>query len=59
MSAKTQCDTNSKRAKREAPFSLRLRFEERFKLLAAANGAPLGAYIKALFFDGDLTKVHR
>ncbi len=45
--------------KREAPFSLRLTFEERARLEAAANGVPLGAYIKAVLFDGDLTKVRR
>ncbi len=45
--------------KREAPFSLRLTFEERGKLEEAANNAPLGAYIKAVLFDGDLTKVRR
>ncbi len=45
--------------KREAPFSLRLTFEERARLEEAANGLPLGAYIKAVLFDGDLTKVRR
>ncbi len=59
MSAKTEFNNQSKRGKREAPFSLRLSFEERSKLLAAANGVPLGAYIKAVLFDGDLTKVRR
>ncbi len=47
------------RKTREAPFSLRLTFEERAKLEAAANGVPLGAYIKAVLFDGDLAKVRR
>ncbi|MEE9454627.1 MAG: hypothetical protein V3V13_09625 [Paracoccaceae bacterium] len=47
------------RKAREAPFSLRLTFEERAKLEAAANGVPLGAYIKAVLFDGDLSKVRR
>ena len=42
-----------------APFSLRLTFEERARLEAAANGVPLGAYIKAMLFDGDLSKVRR
>lgn len=46
-------------AKRQAPFSLRLTFEERAKLEEAANGVPLGAYIKAVLFDGDLSKVRR
>ena len=47
------------RAKREAPFSLRLSFEERAKLEAAANGVPLGAYIKSILFDQELPKVRR
>ncbi len=41
------------------PFSLRLTFEERAQLEAAANGVPLGAYIKAVLFDGNLPKVRR
>lgn len=45
--------------KREAPFSLRLTFDERARLEKAANGLPLGAYIKAVLFNGDLTKVRR
>jgi len=32
--------------KREAPFSLRLSFEEKTALRDAANGVPLGAYIR-------------
>lgn len=58
--------TNSRRdfnkvskGKTPTPFSLRLTFEERAKLEAAANGAPLGAYIKAMLFDGDLAKLRR
>lgn len=47
------------KGKTPAPFSLRLTFEERAKLEAAANGVPLGAYIKAVLFDGDLSKVRR
>lgn len=47
------------KGKTPAPFSLRLTFEERAKLEAAANGVPLGAYIKAVLFDGDLQKVRR
>lgn len=47
------------RKKREAPFSLRLTFEERAKLEAAANGVPLGAYIKAVLFAQELPKVRR
>lgn len=46
-------------AKTPPPFSLRFTFEERAQLDAAANGVPLGAYIKAVLFDGDLTKVRR
>ncbi|UWQ73616.1 hypothetical protein [Leisingera sp. M658] len=45
--------------KREAPFSLRLTFEERAQLEEAANGVPLGAYIKAVLFSQDLQKVRR
>lgn len=44
---------------REAPFSLRLSFEEKALLRAAANGVPLGAYIKAKLFDEPLEKVRR
>lgn len=54
-------DIAAKRAKkkREAPFSLRLSFEERAALQKAANGIPLGAYIKAVLFDQDLPTVRR
>ncbi|MDU8945766.1 hypothetical protein [Ovoidimarina sediminis] len=45
--------------KAPAPFSLRLTFEERAKLEEAANGLPLGAYIKAKLFGEDLEKVRR
>jgi hypothetical protein len=41
MSAKNEFNTHGKRKKREAPFSLRLTFEERAKLEEAANGIPL------------------
>lgn len=37
------------------PFSLRLSVEERAKLETAAAGMPLGSYIKAKLFDGDLS----
>lgn len=48
------------KGKTPAPFSLRLTFEERAKLEEAANGVPLGAYIKAVLFDGgDLSKLRR
>ncbi len=59
MSAKTEFNTKSKLKRREAPFSLRLTFEERAKLEAAANGVPLGAYIKAVLFGNELPKVQR
>ncbi|HYH70386.1 MAG TPA: MobC family plasmid mobilization relaxosome protein [Methyloceanibacter sp.] len=36
--------------KREAPFSLRLSFEEKVKLQRAAGGLPLSSYIKSLLF---------
>ncbi len=45
--------------KRQAPFSLRLTFEERARLEEAANGVPLGAYIKAVLFSEDLKKVRQ
>lgn len=45
--------------RREAPFSLRLSFEEKAALREAANGIPLGAYIKAKLFDEPLEKVRR
>lgn len=44
-----------RRAKKPPPFSLRLNAEERAKLEAAAAGMPLGSYIKAKLFDGDLS----
>jgi hypothetical protein len=47
------------KGKREAPFSLRLTFDERAKLEAAANGVPLAAYIKAKLFGDDLPQVRR
>ncbi|MDJ0825071.1 MAG: plasmid mobilization relaxosome protein MobC [Rhodobacter sp.] len=39
--------------KREAPFSLRLSFEERAKLEQNAGSMPLSAYIKSLLFADD------
>lgn len=45
--------------KHPPPFSLRLTFEERAQLEKAANGIPLGAYIKAVLFSQDLKKVRR
>ncbi|MEO0667154.1 MAG: hypothetical protein AAFZ99_04510 [Pseudomonadota bacterium] len=56
---KTEFNTTGRLKKREAPFSLRLTFEERSKLEAAANGVPLGTYIKAVLFDDDLPQVRR
>ena len=43
--------------KREPPFSLRLTFEERAQLEAAAAGLPLAAYIKQKVFDGQLVPI--
>ena len=48
-----------KSSKREAPFSLRLTFEERARLEAAAGGEPLSAYIKSVLFAGELPKTRR
>lgn len=42
-------------AKKPPPFSLRLNAEERARLEHAAAEMPLGSYIKARLFDGDLT----
>lgn len=47
------------KVKSPPPFSLRLTFEERAKLEEAANGVPLGAYIRAVLFDQALPKVRR
>jgi hypothetical protein len=52
-------DLAKKKTKREAPFSLRLTFEERAALEAAAGDMPLGAYIKAVLFGQDLQKVRQ
>ena len=40
--------------KAPAPFSLRLSCDERARLEAAAGGEPLGAFIRAQLFGGDL-----
>lgn len=45
--------------KREAPFSLRLTFEEKAALKEMAGDMPLGAYIKAVLFDGAPHKAPR
>lgn len=44
-----------RRKKAPPPFSLRLTKDERTKLEAAASGMPLGPFIKAKLFDGDLS----
>ncbi len=49
----------SPKQKRVAPISLRLSFKEKDLLRAAANGVPLGAYIKARLFDQPQGKVRR
>lgn len=46
-------------AKYPPPFSLRLTFEERATLEAAADGMPLGAYIRGVLFAQDLPAVRR
>lgn len=52
---KHACATSQKpRKKRPAPISLRLNDQERAALTAAAADMPLGTYIKAKVFDGDL-----
>ncbi|MCA0851344.1 hypothetical protein [Salipiger thiooxidans] len=43
------------KAKRPPPFSLRLNAKERQTLETAAAGMPLGSYIKARLFDGELS----
>ena len=48
-----------KTRKSPPPFSLRLTFEERAKLEKAANGTPLGAYIRSILFETELKPVHR
>jgi hypothetical protein len=45
--------------KREAPFSLRLSFEEKAALKEMAGDVPLGAYIKAVLFDEARSGVRR
>lgn len=45
--------TKTPYGKREAPFSLRLSFEERAKLEHRAGSMPLSAYIKSLLFADD------
>ena len=50
--------SRSSRAKRDAPFSLRLSADEKARLKSAAGNLPLGAYIKARLF-ADLPAVPR
>ena len=50
----SEASSKSKRKKTLPPFSLRLSKEEREKLENAAAGMPLGPFIKAKMFDGDL-----
>ena len=58
--AKTDTAFNKKaRKKTPPPFSLRLTFEERAALEKAANGVPLGAYIRSILFEKELPKVRR
>jgi hypothetical protein len=52
--AVTEKPLRKQRAKKPAPFSLRLTPEQRARLLEEAKGAPLGAYIKAKVLGGDL-----
>lgn len=47
FTAQAQIAHSGQKAKRAAPFSLRLSEDERARLTAEAKGAPLGAYIKA------------
>ncbi len=45
-------DKGRKSKKREAPFSIRLSFEERARLERQAGDMPLGAYVKSRVLDG-------
>lgn len=45
--------------KRDAPFSLRLTFEERAQIEANAGTMPVGAYIKSLLLAGDAPKYRK
>lgn len=45
-------DKGRKSKKREAPFSIRLSFEERARLVRQAGDMPLGAYVKSRVLDG-------
>ncbi|UWQ83128.1 hypothetical protein [Leisingera caerulea] len=59
MSASANKFNKIAKGKTPPPFSLRLTFEERAALEKAANGTPLGAYIRARLFDRELPKVRR
>ncbi|MCI5096448.1 MAG: hypothetical protein MRY77_09050 [Rhodobacteraceae bacterium] len=45
--------------KREAPFSLRLTFEERARLEQQAGGMPLASYMKSLLFADEAPKYRK
>ncbi len=55
----TQSFGNIPYGKREAPFSLRLTFEERERLQRSAGSMPLAAYIKSLLFAEDAPRYRR
>ena len=48
-------DKELRKKNRPAPFSLRLTAEERARLERSAAGTPLGVFIRAKLFGGDLT----
>ena len=50
---------HGKRGKRDAPFSLRLTFEERARIEAQAGDMPVGAYIKSLLLAEDAPKYRK
>ncbi|MEO1405339.1 MAG: hypothetical protein AAFV54_02460 [Pseudomonadota bacterium] len=52
-SGSNQSKSEKKRKKRPAPFSLRLSFEEKQKLIEDAGRQAISAYIKARLFDPD------
>jgi len=50
---------HGKRGKRDAPFSLRLTFEERARIEAQAGEMPVGAYIKSLLLAENAPKYRK
>lgn len=50
---------HGKNGKRDAPFSLRLTFEERARIEAQAGEMPVGAYIKSLLLAEDAPKYRK